>query len=117
MAVNYDPYPLAFVRDLIGNYPSSIQLTVPAAEHIPVRSTPQPGHSRGAGAGRDQRLIAVPLGVSARALPDKPKRGYIQSFNFTLQSELPGGFTGQTGLRGRRGSATSTKSWMPTPGR
>ncbi len=26
--INYDPYPLAFVRDLLGNYPSSIGLTV-----------------------------------------------------------------------------------------
>ena len=29
--INYDPYPLAFVRDLIGNYPSGLNLTVPAA--------------------------------------------------------------------------------------
>ncbi|MEX2015187.1 MAG: hypothetical protein WD873_01030, partial [Candidatus Hydrogenedentales bacterium] len=27
----------------------------------------------------------------------KPKRGYIHSWNLTLQSELPGGFTGQAG--------------------
>jgi hypothetical protein len=47
-------------------------------------------------------IIAVPLGVTARALPDKPKRGYIHSFNFTVQSELPGGFTGQAGYVGTR---------------
>jgi outer membrane receptor protein involved in Fe transport len=94
---NYDPYPLAFVRDLIGNYPSSIQLTVPApntfqfarrlAEGIP--EVPVPDVSSG--------VIPVPLGVSARALPGKPKRGYIHSANVTIQSELPGGFTGQAG--------------------
>ena len=42
-------------------------------------------------------VIPVPLNVSARALPDKPKRGYMHSWNLTMQSELPGGFTGQAG--------------------
>src|SRR4030095_9128175 len=27
--INYDPYPLAFVRNILGNYPSSISLSVP----------------------------------------------------------------------------------------
>ena len=35
--INYDPYPLAFVRDMLGNYPSGIGLTVSGAEHVPVR--------------------------------------------------------------------------------
>jgi hypothetical protein len=100
--INYDPYPLAFVRDLIGNYPSSIQLTIPApntfqfAEPLSagIPEVPVPDVSSG--------IIPVPLGVTARALPDKPKRGYIHSFNFTVQSELPGGFTGQAGYVGTR---------------
>jgi hypothetical protein len=100
--INYDPYPLAFVRDLIGNYPSSIQLTVPSPNAFQFASrlsdgipaVPVPDVSSGA--------IPVPLGVSARALPDSPKRGYIHSFNATLQSELPGGFTAQTGYVGTR---------------
>ncbi len=29
--INYDPYPLAFVRNLLGNYPSSINLSLPQA--------------------------------------------------------------------------------------
>jgi hypothetical protein len=29
--INYDPYPLAFVRDLIGNYPSGLNLSLTAA--------------------------------------------------------------------------------------
>jgi hypothetical protein len=100
--INYDPYPLAFVRDLIGNYPSSIQLTVPAPNTFQYASklsdgipaVPVPDVSSG--------IIAVPLGVTARALPDAPKRGYIHSFNVTVQSELPGGFTGQAGYVGTR---------------
>ena len=98
---NYDPYPLAFVRDLIGNYPSSISLSIPAtgvrfagrlADGIPI--IPVPDVSSG--------VVPIPLNVAARALPDKPKRGYIHSFNVTLQSELPAGFTGQIGYVGTR---------------
>ena len=101
-SINYDPYPLAFVRDLIGNYPSSIQLTIPApntfqfAERLSdgIPGVPVPDVSGG--------IIPVPLGVTARALPDKPKRGFVRSFNATVQSELPGGFTGQAGYVGTR---------------
>jgi outer membrane receptor protein involved in Fe transport len=95
--INYDPYPLAFVRNLLGNYPSSISLSLPQAnsfqpagrlaDGIPAISVPDVSSG----------VIPVPLNVSARALPDSPKRGYIRSWNLTVQSELPGGFTGQVG--------------------
>ena len=100
--INYDPYPLAFVRNLLGNYPSSINLSLPQASAFAptsrlrdgIPAIPVPDVSSG--------VIPVPLNVSARALPDKPKRGYIHSFNVTVQSELPGGFTGQAGYVGTR---------------
>ena len=96
-SVNYDPYPLAFVRNLLGNYPSSINLSLPQANAFQPAGTlragipdvPVPDISSG--------TIPVPLNVSARALPQKPKRGYTHSWNVTVQSELPVGFTGQAG--------------------
>jgi outer membrane receptor protein involved in Fe transport len=95
--INYDPYPLAFVRNLLGNYPSSINLSLPQANAFQptsrlvdgIPAIPVPDVSSG--------VITVPSGVSARALPQDPKRGYIHSWNLTVQSELPGGFTGQAG--------------------
>jgi Carboxypeptidase regulatory-like domain/TonB dependent receptor len=95
--INYDPYPLAFVRNLLGNYPSSINLSLSQTSSFSptsrlrdgIPAIPVPDVSSG--------IIPVPLNVSARALPDNPKRGYIHSCNLTLQSELPGGFTGQAG--------------------
>ena len=100
--INYDPYPLAFVRNLLGNYPSSISLQPSAAERVRVREPagdgippiPVPDVSSG--------VIPMPLNVGARALPDEPKRGYVKSFNVTVQTELPGGFTGQAGYVGTR---------------
>ena len=95
--INYDPYPLAFVRNILGNYPSSISLSVPQpnalqpagrlADGIPAITVPDISSG----------IIPVPLNVSARALPDAPKRGYIHSWNATVQTELPWGLTGQAG--------------------
>ena len=93
--INYDPYPLAFVRDILGNYPSSINLSVtapnsfqyasPLASGIPAIVVPDVA----AGA------IPIPSNVSARALDPKPKRGHVTSWNLTVQKELGRGFTGQ----------------------
>jgi hypothetical protein len=95
--LNYDPYPLAFVRDLNGNYPSGLNLNVPApnsfqfarrlSEGIPPIQIPDISGG----------VIPIANNISARALEQEPRRGYIQSWNFTLQKELPGNFTGQVG--------------------
>ena len=100
--INYDPYPLAFVRDLLGNYPSSINLTVTSpnafqfagrlADGIPAVQVPDISSG----------VIPVPANIGARTLDQKPKRGYIHSFNVTVQKELPWGFTGQAGYVGTR---------------
>jgi hypothetical protein len=100
--ISYDPYPLAFVRDLLGNYPSSIGLTVTSpnafqfagrlADGIPAIQVPDVSSG----------VLPVPANISARTLDPKPKRGYIHSFNVTVQKELPWGFTGQAGYVGTR---------------
>ena len=100
--INYDPYPLAFVRDLLGNYPSSINLTVTSpnafqfagrlADGIPPVQVPDISSG----------VIPVPANIGARTLDQNPKRGYIHSFNVTVQKELPWGFTGQAGYVGTR---------------
>lgn len=95
--INYDPYPLAFVRDLLGNYPSSIGLTLTS-----------PNNFQSAGRLRDgipaiqvpdisSGVIPVPANIGARTLDQEPKRGYIHSWNVTVQKELPWAMTGQVG--------------------
>ncbi len=42
-------------------------------------------------------IVDIPLDVSAVTLPDDFRRGYIQSWNFTLQKELPKGLTMEAG--------------------
>ncbi len=100
--LNFDPYPLAFVRDLIGNYPSGLNLTVPSPNAFQFASrlrdgipaVPVPDISSG--------VIAIPSNLSARALEQKPRRGYMHSWNLTIQKQLPLDMTGQVGYVGSR---------------
>jgi hypothetical protein len=95
--VNYDPYPLAFVRDILGNYPSSINLSVTSpnafqyasrlADGIPAITVPDVSNG----------TIPIPLNVSARALDPSPRRGHVKSWNVTVQKQLGWGFAGQVG--------------------
>ena len=108
--INYDPYPLAFVRDLLGNYPSSINLTVTSpnafqfagrlADGIPAVQVPDISSG----------VIAVPANIGARTLDAQPKRGYIHSFNVTVQKELPLGVHGTGRLCRHAPARTSTRS-------
>jgi outer membrane receptor protein involved in Fe transport len=95
--INYDPYPLAFVRNILGNYPSSISLSVPQPNALQPAGRLAGGIPAIVVPDVSAGVIPVPLNVSARALPDEPKRGYIRSWNVTVQGELPWGFTGQAG--------------------
>jgi hypothetical protein len=100
--INYDPYPLAFTRDLLGNYPSSIGLTLTSPNAFqfagPLRDGIPPIQVPDISSGR----IPVPANIGARTLDDEPKRGYTHSWNVTMQRELPWAFTGQVAYVGTR---------------
>jgi hypothetical protein len=91
--ISIDPYSMA--RAMRTNYPVIIGLDrVPAhawlpagrlVEGIPPMETPDVSSGR----------VDIPLNVSATTLADRFERGYIQSWNFTVQKELPGGFSAE----------------------
>ncbi len=95
--INYDPYPLAFVRDLIGNYPSGLNLSVTAPNSFQFASRLRDGIPAIQVPDISSGIIPVPPQYAARALTQNVQRGYIQSWNFTLQKQLGWGFTGQAG--------------------
>lgn len=86
--MNYDPYPLAFVRDMLTNYPNDLLLTVNAPfaqsaatqlkDGIPAIVVPDLSSGR----------IPVPAAYAVRSLPDNVTRGYIESWNFSLQKQF-----------------------------
>jgi hypothetical protein len=65
----------------------------PIANGIP--AIPYPDISTG--------IVPLPHAITTISLPPGPyQRGYIQSYNFILQRELPGGFTGSAGYVGTK---------------
>jgi hypothetical protein len=90
-----DPYPLA--RTLRTNHPVFIELVQDGANSwIPAASLatgipPIPVPDLGNG------IVEVPGNVYAIALPEKFRRGYIQSWNLTVQKELKKGFVAEAG--------------------
>ena len=90
-----DPYEgLEFVRAnhpiLVALYdqtPNSLFPVSRLVDGIPPVTTPNLGNG----------IIDIPTDVGFTGYPKKFERGYIQSWNLTVQKELPWGFTGQVG--------------------
>ncbi len=93
--ITVDPYSLA--RPMRTNYPMLVVLNLngvnsfqPAGrlrDGIPLLQAPDLGNG----------IIDIGSAVAANALDDKYNRGYIQSWNFTIQKKLIWGFVGQAG--------------------
>lgn len=94
--ITNDPYPLG--RPLRTNHPILIELTqkgpnsfqpVPRtlAQGIPPIPVPDLGNG----------VIDIGVGTTAITLPKKFNRGYVQSWNLTLQKNLKWGFVGEAG--------------------
>jgi outer membrane receptor protein involved in Fe transport len=100
--MNYDPYPLAFVRDMLTNYPNDLLLTVNAPfaqssatqlkDGIPAIVIPDISSGR----------IPVPAAYAVRSLPDNVTRGYIESWNFSLQKQFRTNWLAQAAYVGSR---------------
>jgi hypothetical protein len=106
--LTYDPY--VGLEPLRGNYPTMVALIHSAPQSlIPFRrlSDATPSFS-GAGAlpvGIDSiptpsvgdGVLPMPSDYAFEGYPQNMQRGYVESWNFTLQKELGWGFTGQAG--------------------
>jgi hypothetical protein len=98
--ISIDPYPLG--RPLRDNYPvvlnreftgtNSFQPAGSLERGIP----PDPAVDLGNG------IIDIPAVATTNTVDKDFRRGYIQSFNFTIQRRLPANFTGQVGYVGTR---------------
>jgi TonB dependent receptor len=93
--ITNDPYPLS--RPMRTNHPILIELTnrggntfQPASElaaGIPAIQTPD----------LSSGMIDIPGNITAITLPDEFNRGYVQSWNLTLQKNLKWGLVGEAG--------------------
>ena len=70
--------------------PNGLTPTATLSGGIPAITVPDPGNG----------IIDIPSNYAWAGYPKDLKRGYIQSWNFTVQRELPWKFTGQIGYVG-----------------
>ncbi len=93
--ITNDPYPLS--RSLLQNYPAVVELAIdgpdswtpvrPLAEGIP--TIPVPDFSDG--------IIDIPPEIGAATINTEFKRGYVQSWNLTVQKKLKWDLVGEVG--------------------
>lgn len=96
--VNYDPQPLAFVRNLLGVYPQSLGygLLAPPNANVPagrLRDGLPPEQLPDLSTG----VIGIGPTTGFYTPPDEYEMGYIQSWNVTVERQLGWGFIGQAG--------------------
>jgi len=109
-----DPYALA--RPLRTNHPVLIELDVPApnslmpagrlADGIPAIPIPDLGNG----------IIPIPSNVTAFTIPLQFDRGYVQSWNFTVEREIGNGFKAEAGYvatRQTRQLGFKELNWAP----
>ena len=98
--ITYDPYSLA--RAMLTNYPTSVSLSMPRDNsYVPVGTLAQ-GIPKIVDTDLGNGIIDVPTQYSVPVLPNFFRRGYIQSWNFSLQKQLRENLTGEVAYVGTR---------------
>jgi hypothetical protein len=98
--ISIDPYPLA--RPLFEAYPSVITTTYSGDNAFQAAGSLERGIPAIPPLDLGNGIIEIPSTVATTTIEQNFRRGYIQSFNFTVQRELPWGFSAQAGYVGSR---------------
>ena len=93
--ITIDPYSLA--RPMRTNFPMLVVLNVNGANAFQAAGRLRDGIPTIAQPNLGNGIVDIPLNVAANSLDSSFKRGYIQSWNFTMQKKLKWGWVGQAG--------------------
>ncbi|HTM50212.1 MAG TPA: carboxypeptidase regulatory-like domain-containing protein [Bryobacteraceae bacterium] len=97
--ITIDPNSFRHLRDA---YPAVISLQITQPDTYHAAGTLRAGLPPVVGPDLSQATLPLPKDVGDTTFPRKYDRGYIKSFNVTLQRELPWGFVGQVAYVGSR---------------
>ena len=100
--LNYDPYPLAFVRNMLTNYPNDLLFTINQTSTQTAATQLKAGIPAINVPDITSGLVTVPAAYAVRSLPQNTVRGYIMSWNLSVQKQLPGALIGQASYVGSR---------------
>jgi hypothetical protein len=99
--ISNDPYNL--LRPFRVNYPEMLSLVITAPNTYTPASYLQSGIPASVEPSYGNGIVPIPGNLNADTiLPDQFKRGYIQSWNLTLQKRFGHGWTGEAGYVGTR---------------
>jgi hypothetical protein len=97
--ISIDPNSFRHLRDA---YPATISLQVNAPNSFQSAGSLQTGIPEIVAPDLSQGIVDLPKNVGTQTFPQLYKRGYIQSFHFTIQREISDGTTVQAGYVGSR---------------
>jgi hypothetical protein len=97
--ISIDPDSFRRMRD---SYPATISSQFSGATTFTAAGNLRTGIPNIVGPPLNQGVIDLPLAVGTTTFPEKYNRGYIQSFNFTIQRDMGAGFNLQVGYVGTR---------------
>jgi hypothetical protein len=100
-SISYDPYSMA--RPLLSNYPEQINQSVSAPNTYQPTGPLSDGIPAVAAPDLTATSLTVPVTVGITTAPKKYDRGYIQSWNVSIQKQLKPGLTGQVSYVGNSG--------------
>jgi hypothetical protein len=97
--ISIDPNSFRYLRDA---YPATISSQFSGPNAFTPAGTFRTGIPEFVGPDLSQEVISLPSTVGTTTFPQKFDRGYIQSWNFTIQRDLGAGFNAQAGYVGTR---------------
>ncbi|MBI5282400.1 MAG: TonB-dependent receptor [Candidatus Solibacter usitatus] len=97
--ISVDPNSFRYMRDA---YPAAISTQYSGATTFQAAGTMRTGIPEIAGPDISKGTIDLPKAVGTQTWPTVYNRGYLQSFNFTVQREIPAGFNVQASYVGTR---------------
>ena len=97
--ISVDPNTVRALRDA---YPAVISLQVSGATSFQLSRTLREGIPAIVGPDLSQGIIALPPAIGTTTVPQRFNRGYIQSYNLTVEQSLGAGFVFQAGYVGTR---------------
>ena len=97
--ISVDPDSFRYLRD---DYPATISTQYTGASSYLAAGTLRTGIPAVVGPALDLESFKLPLAVGTTTFPQNYHRGYVESWNFTIQRDIGGGFNVQTAYVGSR---------------
>lgn len=102
VGINRDPYPLAFMRDLVQNFPDDTQSSITSPNGSVASYTFEQGLPAVPPLNTTSGVVALPNTYTINSLPSKPVRDYVETWNLSLEKQWQNGLLAEARYVGSR---------------